>query len=62
MASKQIVNEAIAKAVVETTKVAIQAMAAAAVEWPQSTTGPKLGCFAMKQATLIGSQKIIIVI
>ena len=51
MASKQIMNEAIAKAVGEATRVAIQALAAAAVEQPQSMAGPKLGSPAMKQST-----------
>ena len=41
MASEQvIVSEAIAKAVAEATRVAIQAMAAAAAERPQCTAGP----------------------
>ena len=49
MASEQIMNEAITKAVAEATRVAIQAMAAATVEWPQNMAGPKLGTPAMKQ-------------
>ena len=44
-----ITNEAIAKAVAEVTKAAIQAMAAATVERQQSMTGPKIGRPAMKQ-------------
>ena len=49
MASEQaIANEAIAKAVVEATKAAIQAMVAVATEIPQSTAGPKIGGPAMK--------------
>ena len=50
MASEQaIANEAIPKAVTEATKAAIQAMAAAVAERPQSIAGPKLGRPAMKQ-------------
>ena len=42
MASEQaIVNEAIAKSVAEATRAAIQAMAAAAAERPQSIVRPK---------------------
>ena len=49
MASEQaIANEAIAKAVVEATKAAIQAMAAATAERPQSAARPKIGEPAMK--------------
>ena len=49
MASVQtIANEAIAKAVAEVMKAAIQAMAAAAAERPQSIVGPKIGRLAMK--------------
>ena len=44
-------NEAIAKAVAEATRVAIQAMAAAMGEQLQSTAGPKVGGQAMKQST-----------
>ena len=48
MASEQaIANKAIAKAVTEVTKAAIQAMATA--ERPQSMMGPKIGSPAMKQ-------------
>ena len=50
MASEQVIaNEAIAKAGTEATKAAIQAMAAAVAERPQSVAGPKLGGSAMKQ-------------
>ena len=41
----------IAKAVMEATRAAIQAMAAAMVERPQSVAGPKIGRPAMKQQT-----------
>ena len=44
-----IANEAIAKAVAEATRAAIQAMAAAMAERPQSMAGPKIGGPAMKQ-------------
>ena len=44
-------NEEIAKAVVEATKAAIQVMAAATLERPQSMEGPKIGRPAMKQPT-----------
>ena len=44
MAGEQVtVSEAIAKAVAEATRLAIQAMAVAAAERPQSVTGPKIG-------------------
>ena len=44
MASKEaITNEAIAKAVAEATRVALQTMAAATAERPQSVGGPKIG-------------------
>ena len=50
MASEQaITNKAIAKAVAEVTRVAIQATAAATAERPQSTLGHKIGRPAMKQ-------------
>ena len=50
MANEQaITNEAIAKAVVELTRAAIQAMAAATAERPQSVVGPKIGRPALKQ-------------
>ena len=52
MASEQtIATEAIAKAVAEVTRAAIQAMAAAMAERPQSVAGPKIGRPAMKQPT-----------
>ena len=52
MASKQaMLNEVIAKAVAETTRVAIQTMAVAATERTQSTAGPKIDGPAMKQPT-----------
>ena len=51
MASKQIMNKAIAKAVAEATRAAIQVMAAAAGEQLQSMAGPKLDSPAMKQPT-----------
>ena len=51
MASEQaITNEAIAKAVVEVTKEAIQAMVVATAERPQSVMGPKIGKPAMEQS------------
>ena len=50
MVSEQaIANVAIAKAVAEVTRVAIQAMAAAAAERPQNVAGPKIGRPALKQ-------------
>ena len=50
MASEQVIaNEAIAKAVAEVTRAAIQAMAAAAAERPQSIAGLKIGGPVMKQ-------------
>ena len=50
MASDQtIANEAIAKTVAKTTRAAIQTIAAAMAEMPQSIAGPKLGGCAMKQ-------------
>ena len=50
MASEQTIsNEAIAKAAAEATRVAIQAMAAATTERPQSVVGPKIGRPALKQ-------------
>ena len=52
MASEQaIANEAITKTVAEATRAAIQTMAAAMAERPQSTAGPKIGRPAMKQLT-----------
>ena len=50
MASEQVIaKEAIAKAVAEVTRAAIQTMAAAVVARPQSVAGPKIGRPAMKQ-------------
>ena len=50
MASEQaITNEAIAKAVAEVMKAAIQVMAAVTAVRPQSVMGPKIGRHAMKQ-------------
>ena len=52
MASEQVlVSEAKAKAVAEATRAAIQAMATAATERPQSAAGPTIGRPAMKQPT-----------
>ena len=49
MASEKVIaNEAIAKAVAEVTREAIQAMGAATPEKPQSVAGPKIGGPAMK--------------
>ena len=45
-------SDAITKAVAEVTRVAIQAMAAATAERPQSAAGPKIDRPAMKQPTL----------
>ena len=53
MASEQpIANEGIAKAVAEAARAAIQVMAAAMAERPQSVAGPKIIAPAMKQPTL----------
>ena len=52
MKSEQVkVSKAIAKVVVEATRVAIQAIAVAATERPQSAAGPRIGGPAMKQPT-----------
>ena len=52
MASKQIImNETIAKAATEVTRVVIQAMAATTAERPQGVAGPKIGKPVMKQPT-----------
>ena len=57
MTSEQaIANEAIAKAVAEATRVAIQALAAAVAERPQNVAGPKLGRPAMISQAAIGRQ------
>ena len=53
MASEQtIMNEMIAKAVAEATRVAIQVTAAATTERPQRAAGPKPGGPVLKQPTL----------
>ena len=50
MANEQVIaNEAITKAVAEVTTAAIQAMAAAMAERPQSVAGPKIARPTMKQ-------------
>ena len=50
MASEQaITNKAVAKAVAEVMEAAIQAMAAATAERPQSMAGPRIGGYAVKQ-------------
>ena len=50
MASKQVIaSEAIAKPVAEVIRAAIQAMAAATAERPQSVAEPKIGRPAMKE-------------
>ena len=46
-----LISEVISKAVAEATGAAIQAMAVATAERPQSMAGPKIGKPAMKQAT-----------
>ena len=52
MASEQgTMSETIAKAVAEATRVALKAMAAAAVDRPKTMVGPKIGSPAMKQCT-----------
>ena len=52
MASEQsTMTEAIAKAVAEVTRVAIQAMAATPVDRPLTMAGPKIGRLSMKQPT-----------
>ena len=51
MATEQIMSEAIAKAIAEATRVAIQAMAEARVEQMHNTAGPKIGGPVMKQPT-----------
>ena len=51
MATEEIMSEAIAKAVAEATRVAIQAMAEAWVEQTHNTAGPKIGSPTMKQHT-----------
>ena len=55
MASEQvIVSEAIAKAVAEATRAAIQVMAVVTTEKPQSAAGPRIGRLAIKQPTFNG--------
>ena len=49
MASEQVMNEAIARAVAEPTRVAIQTMADAQVERMHDTSGPRIGSPTMKQ-------------
>ena len=50
MASEQAITKSvIAKPVIEATRAAIQTMAAAMAERPQSVAGPKIGGPAMKQ-------------
>ena len=49
MASEQIMSEAIARAVAEGTRIAIQTMAEAQVEGTHDGSGPKVGGPAMKQ-------------
>ena len=51
MASEQIMGEAIARAVAEATKIALQTMAEALVERMHDGSGSKLGSSTMKQPT-----------
>ena len=51
MATKQIMSEAIVKAVAEARRVVIQALAEAVAEQPQGMAGPKIGGPAMKKPT-----------
>ena len=51
VATEQIMNEAITKAVAEATEVAIQTMAWAQVEQTPNMAGPKIGSLTMKQPT-----------
>ena len=51
MASEQIMNEAITRAVAEATRVVIQTMAKAQVERMHDISGPKIGSLTMKQLT-----------
>ena len=51
MASEQVMNEVITKAVAEATRVAIQTMAEAQVERTHNISGPKIGGPTMKQPT-----------
>ena len=51
MVTEQIMSRPVAKAVAETMRAAIQAMAKTAAEWPQGMAGPKTDGPAMKQPT-----------
>ena len=51
MATEQVMNEAITKAVAEATRVAIQAMVEARAERMHNTSEPKIGSPTMKQPT-----------
>ena len=51
MASEQMMSKAIARAVVDATRVALQTMVETSVERTQNAAGPKLGSPAMKQPT-----------
>ena len=51
MASEQVMNEAIAKAAAEATRVAIQTMGEAQAERMHNISGPKMASPAMKQPT-----------
>ena len=51
MASEQVMNEAIARAVAEATRVAIQTMAEAQAERTHDISGPKIGSLTMKHLT-----------
>ena len=51
MASEQMMSEAITRAVVEATRVALQTIVEARVERTQNAAGPKLGSPTMKQPT-----------
>ena len=52
MASEQIMSEAIARAVAEATRIAIQTMTEAWAEGMRDGSGPKVGGPAMKQLTI----------
>ena len=49
MASEQMMNEAVARAVAEATRIALQKMAEAQTERTQNAAGPKLGSPTLKQ-------------
>ena len=51
MASEQITSEAIARAVAEATRIALQTMTEAQAERTHDASGPKLGGPSMKQPT-----------